>query len=119
MAFDLTGLGAIAELLKPLIGLIPDPAARQKAIDKMQEFELAMAQGQLGVNVEEAKSENWFIAGWRPACGWLCVGALGYSTILAPATGLPKGDLEALITILIGMLGLGTMRSIEKVKGTK
>lgn len=119
MGFDLTGIGAIAEVAKELIGLIPNPEARARAAEKVQEFQLAIAQGQLAVNAEEAKSQNLFIAGWRPACGWLCVGALGYTTIVAPAFGLPKGELESLITILFGMLGLGTLRTVEKVKGVK
>jgi hypothetical protein len=117
MAFDLTGLGSLAEILKPLVNLIPDPNARARAAEKMQELEVQLAQGQLKVNEAEAASGNWFIAGWRPACGWLCVGALGYTTILAPAFGLGKGEVEVLISILFGMLGLGTLRTVEKVKG--
>jgi hypothetical protein len=110
-------LGTLAEIVKPLINLIPDPNARARAAEKMQELEVSLAQGQLKVNEAEAASANWFVAGWRPACGWLCVGALGYSTVVAPALGLPPGDVSTLVSILFGMLGLGTLRTVEKIKG--
>lgn len=117
--FDFTGLGSIAELLKELVQLFPNAEQRAAAANKIQDIELAIAQGQLAVNAEEAKSDNWFVAGWRPACGWLCVGALGYNTVLAPAIGWGSGSTDVLIGILTGLLGLGTMRSVEKIAGKK
>ena len=110
-------LGSLADILKPLINLIPDPNARARAAEKMQELEVSLAQGQLKVNEAEAASGHWFVAGWRPACGWVCLGGLVYSTIVAPAAGLQPGDTATLVSILIGMLGLGGLRTVEKLKG--
>ena len=87
-----------------------------------------LLQGQIEVNKIEASSGSVFVAGWRPAVGWVGAVALGYQAILYPffqfiARVLSyKGDLPVLdytltMQILLGMLGLGAMRSYEKVKG--
>ena len=114
--------------------LFPDPAkaneAKLKLLELQQQGQLAeleaqtkLAQGQLAVNAEEAKSQNLFIAGWRPSVGWTCAIGLFYEFLARPiAIGfgydqfpdLPMGDLN---TLLFGMLGLGALRSVEKVKG--
>ena len=80
-----------------------------------------LAQGQLEVNKVEAAHKSLFVAGWRPAIGW--VGALGlfYNVILANIIGiwidLPEIDTTLLVPVMMGMLGLGAMRSYEKVQG--
>ena len=127
-------------ILLPLLGIaekvidrvIPDKAAAEKAKLEMavalqsQEFSLALEQ--IKVNAEEAKSTNWFVAGWRPACGWIGALALGYAAILEPfvrfiakvgfsyAGAFPVLDTTITMQILFGILGLGAYRSIEKVK---
>ena len=86
-----------------------------------------LARGQIEINKEEAKSRNIFIAGWRPFVGWTCGIALCYHFVLQPfltfllfAFGypitLPTFDMGTLTTVLMGMLGLGGLRSYEKVK---
>ncbi len=112
-------LGPIAEVVKELIQLFPNAEQRERAASKLQDAQLAIAQGQMAINQAEAASPSMFVAGWRPACGWLCVGALGYSTVLAPAFGLGVGSTDTLITILFGMLGLGALRTVEKVATKK
>ena len=89
--------------------------------------ELALAQ--IAVNKAEASNGNLFVAGWRPAIGWICGAALAFHFILAPlissafawagadAPELPAFDMQSLMTILTGMLGLGTLRTYEKYKG--
>jgi len=84
--------------------------------------------GQLEINKEEAKSTNWFVAGWRPAVGWVCATAFAYHYVIQPtalfviiATGvalppLPTFEMESLLTVLLGMLGLGGLRTFEKYK---
>ena len=84
--------------------------------------------GQLEINKEEAKSANWFVAGWRPAVGWVCATAFGYHYVIQPtvlfliiALGvelppLPTFEMESLLTVLLGMLGLGGLRTFEKYK---
>ncbi len=89
-------------------------------------LESSLALGQIDINKEEAKSTNWFVAGWRPAVGWMCVTGLGYQfliyTFLTWASENfgwkvpPPLDTTTLTTLLFGMLGLGGLRTFEKVK---
>lgn len=84
---------------------------------------------QLAINEAEAQHDSVFVAGWRPFIGWVCGGAVAYHFILQPSLAffvamykwevppLPVFNTESLLTILLGMLGLGAMRSYEKVKG--
>jgi phenylpyruvate tautomerase PptA (4-oxalocrotonate tautomerase family) len=87
-----------------------------------------IAKSQIEVNKEEAKSRHWWIAGWRPACGWICTLAMGYHFIIQPflifflalfglKMEIPSFQMDTLMTVLFGMLGLGSLRSFEKHKG--
>ena len=92
-----------------------------------QAHESQMAQ--ILTNREEAKSRSVFVAGWRPFIGWTCGVALAYHFIISPLIlfavtvagieipALPAFDIGSLMTVLLGMLGLGGMRSFEKAKG--
>ena len=87
------------------------------------------ALAQIEVNKTEAASRNPFVAGWRPFIGWTCGIALAWHFVLAPflmfvaawvgfdVPRLPVFDMDNLMTVLLGMLGLGGLRSFEKVKG--
>lgn len=113
--------------------LFPDPTARAAAqleLVKLQQSgalaELAaetdLARGQQKINEVEAGNASLFVSGWRPSVGWLCCASLAYQFIVRPllitfgkpAPGLEVGDL---LTILLGMLGLGGLRTAEKWKG--
>jgi len=88
-----------------------------------------LAKGQLAINAEEAKSRNVFVSGWRPFVGWSCGLALFAHFLVFPtadvvtaymgveAVAYPSFDMDSLMTVLLGMLGLGGMRSYEKSKG--
>lgn len=89
-----------------------------------QELKLA----QITVNRQEAAHESLFVAGWRPALGWIC--GLGFfvnflvapigtfiASILGSTVVFPMADLSTMIPIILGMLGLGGLRTIEKTKG--
>ena len=80
-----------------------------------------LAQGQLEVNKVEAAHKSLFVAGWRPAIGWVCALGLFYNVILANFIGIwvdvPEIDTTLLVPVMMGMLGLGAMRSYEKVQG--
>lgn len=92
---------------------------------------LAQKPGELQVelNKVEAQHRTVFVAGWRPAVGWVCAGALGYNFIVRDVTawlmrlyqpGLeppPELAMEHLLTVLTGMLGFGGLRTYEKLKG--
>jgi hypothetical protein len=83
---------------------------------------------QIEVNKVEAQHRTVFVAGWRPFTGWICASALAYHFIIEPiiifalATQniqltLPTFDMGSLLTVLMGMLGLGGLRTYEKAKG--
>jgi hypothetical protein len=92
-----------------------------------QAHEAAMAQ--VATNQAEAKHKSVFVAGWRPFIGWTCGVALAYHFVLAPfilfgvsvagieIRPLPAFDMDSLMTVLLGMLGLGGLRTYEKQKG--
>lgn len=86
------------------------------------------------INEIEAQSSNLFVSGWRPAIGWICGFSLAFEYILRPiaqwiidivrvgeavALKLPGLDLGLMVPLLAGLLGLGTMRSVEKIKGAQ
>jgi len=114
--------------------IIPDKDARAKAQEELlktandQEFQLALAQ--IEVNKEEAKSESLFKSGWRPAIGWTCTLGLIYNFVLYPfllwlvaVTGStivpPPLISDNLMELVFALLGLGGLRTYEKVKGIK
>jgi len=109
-------------------------ALENEAKKAEQDYTLALAKmdtdlalGQAKINEIEAASTNWFVAGARPAAMWVCVLGLAYEFVLKPFAAWgsanwgwqapPSLDLSTLNTLLFGMLGLGTMRTVEKFKG--
>lgn len=110
----------------------PDPgqaaAAKLELVKMQQSGELAKITGQLEINKVEAASASVFVAGWRPAIGWVCAAAFLFKFILGPllaftaaALGhpvtLPVLDFTEMSTILLGMLGLGGLYTTEKIRG--
>jgi hypothetical protein len=120
---------------------LPDPAQKAAAeleLARMEQTgELAklasatdLAKLQIQTNLEEAKNSNWFVSGWRPAVGWTCAGGLFYQVIARPILGWimqnlfgwtlpPQLEMDTLMTVLFGMLGLGGYRTVEKIKGAE
>jgi hypothetical protein len=80
-----------------------------------------LAKGQLEVNKAEAETGSLFIGGWRPFVGWICGLGLLYNVIIAQILGIwftvPEVDASLLTPVLMGMLGMGAMRSYEKKSG--
>jgi hypothetical protein len=135
-------IGPILEIGKGIINrLFPDPAAAAAAqleLLKMQQngdlAQLAadtdLAKLQIQTNIAEA-SGNWFTAGWRPCIGWVCGAGLAYAALIEPfarfiakvgfgyTSEFPVIDTNLTMQILMGMLGLGAMRSVEKIKGAE
>lgn len=119
---------AIAAGLKVLDKFIPDPEAKAKAAAELRDSLQAWDAQQNEVNKVEAAHRTVFVAGWRPFIGWVCGAAFAYHFIGLPicafimaATGktfpLPPFDISALMTVLMGMLGIGGLRTYEKIKG--
>ena len=77
--------------------------------------------GQLEINKVEAAHHSIFVSGWRPCIGWVCALGLLYNTILSNILGIwvevPEIDTTLLVPVMMGMLGIGAMRTVEKVKG--
>ena len=125
-------LPLLTPMLDKLLGLIPDPAAREKAQAEAMAQIIGAAQAadqaQTEVNKAEAASGSIFVAGWRPFIGWVCGAALAFQYLLRPLlTGgaslfhvqgfdLPGLD-ENLWQLMLGMLGMGGLRTFEKVRG--
>lgn len=130
--------------LIPLIGnlldkLFPDPKAAEDAKLKVMQMaqtgelaqldaDLKMAQGQMEINKVEAANPSIFVSGWRPFVGWTCGAAFAFKFIGGPmlvliagwlghTVTLPQMDYSEMSTILLGMLGIGALRTVEKVKG--
>ena len=131
-------LELIPAISKLLDKLIPDPVARENAklellkmerAQDLEEFKLAIsADGmQADINKIEAGSSNLFVSGWRPFIGLVCGVAFAYHFIAQPLLAftiinaggqvqLPAFDMQELSTVLMGMLGLGGLRTIEKIR---
>lgn len=131
---------ALAAVVASIIDkFIPDPEqaadAKLRALELAQRGELAvldadvrLALGQMEVNKAEAQTDL-FRGGWRPAMGWCCVAGLSYQFLMQPilpwavallgaeVPPLPPIDSEALMVLLTGMLGLGGLRTFERVRG--
>lgn len=131
MAFDpISGLFGLGQSL--IEKLIPDPKQKAEALLKLKELEqsgdLAVIAGQNDINKIEAQSTSLFVSGWRPFIGWVCGSALliqmvcgpivvWVSTLFGHPVPMVMLDVSLLTTLLVGMLGLGGMRTVEKLQG--
>jgi hypothetical protein len=134
-------IGAILPVVGTLIDkLFPDKQAADEAKIKMMELaqkgelaqldaQMQLAMGQIETNKIEAASSDPFRAGWRPMAGWACSLGLFYEFLLRPilpwlvglsgaeVAPMPSVDIDQLMILLGGLLGLGSLRSFERVKG--
>jgi hypothetical protein len=123
-------IGPVAGLLDKFIPDADEKAKLAHDIATMAEkhaHDAAMAQ--VEVNKAEAQHRSVFVAGWRPFLGWCLSFAMAWHFVLAPMImfvctyagveipELPTFDMDSLMTVLLGMLGLGGLRTVEKVKG--
>ena len=116
------------DIVGKLIDKVTDNVDRF-TLDKEEKAKLIteINKAQLELNKVEAGHTSRFVSGWRPFTGWICATAMAYHFILQPLLTfalytfgneivLPTFDMTTLTTVLLGMLGLGGMRSFEKVK---
>lgn len=116
---------------KILDRVIPDTNARAQAKEELakaindQDFQIAIEQ--IKINAIEAQSESFFKSGWRPSVGWICSVAFGLHFVLLPLFNyvlmlcgkqpvLVPFQMDTLLTVLLGLLGMGTLRTVEKMK---
>ena len=126
----------LGDILKGVFGTVKDLASevivdkdkRNEILFKVKELEDKAdsrlhdeLMGQIDVNKQEAAHPSIFVAGWRPAIGWVGAIGLGYSFVIAPFisifTTVPELDTGSLMTLVLSMLGIGAQRTYEKVKG--
>ena len=115
-------IGPVSNLLDKFVEDKDQKAALAHEISTMAERhgqELAIAQ--LEVNKEEAKG-NWFQSSWRPATAWVCVVGMAVNYMVSPLLAplgldVPQVDTSVMMPVLMGLLGLGTLRTFEKTKG--
>jgi len=124
------------QLIGPITGLLDkfiedkDQKARlaHDLATMAQKHAQELAKAQLDVNKTEAAHKSMFVAGWRPAVGWVCCIGLGSNYLFIPMANfvlvvsgsditVPALDLSEMMPVLMGMLGLGVMRSYEKING--
>jgi hypothetical protein len=122
----LGGIGTLAKDIRSAITGEISPEKKAEIEAKILEIEGAAAQGQMAINLQEAKAESVFVSGWRPFIGWTCGIALFYNYIFMPllvwvtmnfnpnAPAMPILETSELYTLLGGMLGLGWLRSQDK-----
>lgn len=134
------GLTGVAKIIDSIRGKSPEDAAKlaQIAADTEQlqmkyagEFsaqQTDLIKSQIAVNQVEATNDNIFVSGWRPFVGWVCGSGLAIQFIIAPVSSwiaalldhpiaFPTLDLGTLLTLLFGLLGLGGLRTVEKIRG--
>lgn len=104
--------------------VIPDPVAKSKIMLDLEELKMRPDFAQIEVNKAEAASASAFVAGWRPGLAWVCVVGIAFAYIVSPImsiympeTHLPHFPIEHMENLVYSLLGLGAMRSYEKVKG--
>lgn len=123
---DVTGIGAVADFATSVVNRIwPDKSEQEK-----QQIAAAVmvVQGQIDTNKEEAKSPSVFVSGWRPFIGWVCGMACAWNWIglkialfvaayLGHNLNIQPADVSEMMPVLLGMLGLGGLRTAEKING--
>lgn len=128
-------LGVLASLVGPVSAIldkvIPDKDLKEKLSHEIATMAERHAheqiQAQLEINKAEAAHQSMFVAGWRPACGWVCVLGMAGNFLVVPFANMalelaqtnvvvPMIDLSTMLPVLMGMLGLGGLRTFEKVK---
>ena len=123
---DITGLGAVTNLASAAINRIwPDKSEAEK---QQLAAAVMVVQGQLDINKVEAANPSVFVSGWRPFIGWVCGTACAWNwiglpiaklliTIFSYPVDLTPANLTEMMPVLLGMLGLGGLRTLEKING--
>ena len=123
-------MSLVSPIASILDKVIPDKAERERLAHEIatmaETHSHEISQGQIEINKQEAAHRALFVAGWRPFTGWTCALALFINYITLPILGtiitvfsdnapyVAPLDMEIMMPVLIGMLGLGGLRSYEK-----
>lgn len=120
------GIGDAALKIRTAITGI-DPSKQADLTQALAQMDAQLQEAQTAINQAEAASPNMFVAGWRPFIGWICGAAFALNFIvqpiaqwiIGPTVKLPELDLATMLPVLLGMLGLGAYRTVEKVQGVQ
>jgi hypothetical protein len=119
----LSGIGSTAKDIRSAITGKLEPGKEAEINLKIEELENQAMNAQTKINEIEAASPSFFKSGWRPACAWVCVISFTLQYFIRPILqyAFPQLSFPAIATgemfpLLLGLLGLGTMRSVEKIK---
>jgi len=127
---DIPIIGSIVDLVGGVVDkLIPDKTQAAKMKHEIAMTLVTSDLAQAEINKVEAAHKSVFVSGWRPAVGWVCVSALAFNYIISPLLAwaaviwmpdaiIPQLDISELLTLLFGLLGMGTLRSYDKTQGT-
>ena len=117
-------IGPVTSIIDKLVTDKDKAAQLAHDIATMAEgFANEQAKAQMEVNKQEAAHKNIFVAGWRPGAAWVCVAGMAFNFIAVPIAGMAGVagatplDMATMMPVLLGMLGLGSARSLEKIKG--
>mgnify|MGYP000344700866 FL=1 len=128
----------LTQLIGPVTGLLDKfiedkdkkNAIAHKIATMAQEHAQVLSKAQIEVNKKEAEHKSLFVAGWRPAVGWVCCLGMASNFLVIPMANfalalsnstitIPLIALSEMMPVLLGMLGLGAMRTVEKAKGVQ
>lgn len=121
-------IGPVAKILDKFVPDADEKARLAHEISTLAERQAHdIAKAQIEVNRSESQTGSLFIGGWRPSVGWVCVLGFGINFLVIPLANMyltvtksplliPPLDVSEMLPVLLGMLGLGGMRTIEKAK---
>jgi len=125
MGLDVTGIGSVADAVSTVVNKIwPDKTEQEK---EQMALAISIVQGQLATNQTEAGNRTLFVSGWRPFIGWVCglgcawnwaglpISLFVAATFFHTKVDLHPADLSEMMPLLLGMLGLGGLRTYEKL----
>ena len=128
------GIGSLARDIRAAITGEIDPEKKAELLLKITELEGLANRGQMDVNIAEAQNKSVFVSGWRPSVGWVCSVSLAayfipqyllasvlwvkLSWTAQTLVTFPIAEPHGLLELVLGMLGLGAMRTLEKMGGS-
>lgn len=122
------GIGSLAKDMRSAITGEISPEKKAEIEQKLMELEFVAQKAQTDINLEEAKNPKIFVSGWRPFIGWVCGAALAYTfigySLIEWGLSISGSDIkppvlhtDSLFELVLAMLGMGGLRTFEKVKG--
>ena len=119
----LDGIGNFAlKIREAFKGKEIDPALKATLESHLADLDTNLQQMQVAITLEEAKSDKWWKAGWRPFVGWICGFGIAMQYLIFPCVALfgveiPQYNFSELFNLFLALAGVSTLRTIDKIKG--